>query len=71
MYRIKRFFLIFLLSKITILFSCPLCLSIPKNTDRPFFVDENIDHIEEFSNFLASKEPVSAADHIIESLDNK
>jgi hypothetical protein len=64
----KRFFLVFFLSKVSILFSCPLCLSLPKNADRPFFIEEDADTDtnNETVNFLASKDPIPSTSHRVE-----
>jgi hypothetical protein len=66
MNKIKRTFLIFLLSKANLLLSCPLCLSLPKNSEKPFFVEQNSDYVDESINFLASKDQVPATKSVIE-----
>lgn len=42
------FFMCFmlLLGRTDSLYSCPLCLSMPKNTDQPFFIDGNNEYTE-------------------------
>ena len=63
MYKKVYVFFIFLLSNTHLLFNCPLCLSMPKDTEKPFFIDQNADYIDESTNFLTSKESNSSSTH--------
>lgn len=68
MHKIKGVFFVFLLFKVNLFFPCPLCLSIPKNAEKPFFIDENADYIEESVAFLDLKEPMPVLNNTTGSL---
>lgn len=46
MIKIKYIFI--LCGQIGQFYGCPLCLSMPKNTEKPFFLDEKDEHNDNF-----------------------
>lgn len=51
MINLKLFILLY--AQIGYLYTCPFCLSMPKNEERPFFIDEKDEHINNFDQLLS------------------